>query len=120
MLFTEIVNFQVADAFNIPSQDNNFDLVQFLLTGQYILNKTKFLKKYYRLLKPGVTLILATWIHPPINSLADELTMKTNTQHKFIGFVIYSMLFVYLNTKKFLNELKVIKHDDCSIYFFEN
>jgi hypothetical protein len=39
-----------------------------------MLNKTKFIEIYYRVLKPGVTLILATWSHRPINFLVDELS----------------------------------------------
>jgi tocopherol O-methyltransferase len=68
------VQFKVADALNIPFEDNNFDLVWSLESGEHMPDKTKFLQECYRVLKPGGTLILATWCHRPTNSLAGELT----------------------------------------------
>jgi tocopherol O-methyltransferase len=70
----EKVQFKVADALNIPFEDNNFDLVWSLESGEHMPDKTKFLQECYRVLKPGGTLILATWCHRPTNSLAGELT----------------------------------------------
>lgn len=66
--------FQVADALNIPFEDNIFDLVWSLESGEHMPDKTKFLQECYRVLKPGGTLIVATWCHRPTNSLAGELT----------------------------------------------
>jgi tocopherol O-methyltransferase len=67
-------HFEVADALNIPFKDNNFDLVWSLESGEHMPDKTKFVQECYRVLKPGGTLILATWCHRPTNSLAGELT----------------------------------------------
>ncbi|MCU0535533.1 MAG: methyltransferase domain-containing protein [Hydrococcus sp. Prado102] len=67
-------HFEVADALNIPFKDNNFDLVWSLESGEHMPDKTKFIQECYRVLKPGGTLILATWCHRPTNSLAGELT----------------------------------------------
>lgn len=68
------VQFQVADALNSPFEDNNFDLVWSLESGEHMPDKSKFLQECYRVLKPNGTLILATWCHRPTNSLAGELT----------------------------------------------
>ncbi|MEO1377125.1 MAG: methyltransferase domain-containing protein [Cyanobacteria bacterium J06635_10] len=68
-------NFQVADALNMPFEDNSFDLVWSLESGEHMPDKQKFLQECYRVLKPGGKLILVTWCHrstdeSPLN--ADE------------------------------------------------
>ncbi|HAC64355.1 MAG TPA: SAM-dependent methyltransferase [Cyanothece sp. UBA12306] len=68
------VDFQVANALNMPFPDNNFDLVWSLESGEHMPDKNQFLRECYRVLKPGGTFILATWCHRPTNSLAGELT----------------------------------------------
>jgi tocopherol O-methyltransferase len=70
----ENINFQVADALNMPFEDNRFDLVWSLESGEHMPDKTGFLQECYRVLKPDGTLILATWCHRPTYSLAGELT----------------------------------------------
>ena len=68
------VQFQVADALNMPFADNKFDLVWSLESGEHMPDKTKFLQECYRVLKPGGTFILATWCHRPMDSWAGKLT----------------------------------------------
>ncbi|MFM9265648.1 methyltransferase domain-containing protein [Tychonema sp. BBK16] len=68
------VNFLVADALNMPFRDNSFDLVWSLESGEHMPDKIKFLQECYRVLKPGGTLILATWCHRPLGETAGELT----------------------------------------------
>lgn len=70
----ETIQFQVADAQNMPFPDNNFDLVWSLESGEHMPDKTQFLQECYRVLKPGGTFIFATWCHRSTNSLAGELT----------------------------------------------
>lgn len=55
--------FQVADALNLPFEDDSFDLVWSLESGEHMPDKAKFLQECYRVLKPGGTLIMATWCH---------------------------------------------------------
>ena len=74
------VQFQVADALNMPFEDDTFDLVWSLESGEHMPDKTKFLQECYRVLKPGGTLVMATWCHRPTNSLAGELT-KAEKRH---------------------------------------
>lgn len=68
------VRFEVANALEMPFQDNTFDLVWSLESGEHMPDKTKFLAECYRVLKPGGKLILATWCHRETNSLAGDLT----------------------------------------------
>ncbi len=68
------VQFLVADALEMPFADNSFDLVWSLESGEHMPHKEKFLQECYRVLKPGGTLILATWCHRPTNSVAGDLT----------------------------------------------
>jgi tocopherol O-methyltransferase len=68
--------FQVADALNMPFADDSFDLVWSLESGEHMPDKTRFLQECYRVLKPGGTLIMATWCHRETqgNPLMNPLT----------------------------------------------
>ncbi|MEG4011660.1 MULTISPECIES: methyltransferase domain-containing protein [unclassified Microcoleus] len=68
------VNFLVADALNMPFPDESFDLVWSLESGEHMPDKIKFLQECCRVLKPGGTLMLATWCHRPVGETAGELT----------------------------------------------
>ena len=68
------VNFLVADALNMPFPDESFDLVWSLESGEHMPDKIKFLRECCRVLKPGGTLILATWCHRSLGESAGELT----------------------------------------------
>ncbi|MGF1601194.1 MAG: methyltransferase domain-containing protein [Thermosynechococcaceae cyanobacterium] len=58
--------FQVADALQMPFADECFDLVWTLESGEHMPDKAKFLQECYRVLKPGGTLLMATWCHRSI------------------------------------------------------
>ena len=68
------VQFQVANALEMPFADHTFDLVWSLESGEHMPDKTKFLQECYRVLQPGGKLIFATWCHRETSSLAGELT----------------------------------------------
>ena len=68
------VTFQVADALEMPFADSTFDLVWSLESGEHMPDKKKFLQECYRVLKPGGTLVMATWCHRSTDSLAGDLT----------------------------------------------
>jgi tocopherol O-methyltransferase len=55
------VRFQVANALEAPFEDNSFDLIWSLESGEHMADKKQCLKECYRLLKPGGTLLFATW-----------------------------------------------------------
>ena len=65
----------MANALSQPFEDNTFDLVWSLESGEHMPDKTKFLQECYRVLKPGGMFLMATWCHRPTNSLAGELTV---------------------------------------------
>jgi tocopherol O-methyltransferase len=60
--------FLVANALEMPFEDNTFDLVWSLESGEHMPDKTKFLQECYRVLKPGGKLIMVTWCHRPIDN----------------------------------------------------
>ncbi len=89
----ETVQFQVADALNMPFADNNFDLVWSLESGEHMPDKEKFFQECYRVLKPGGTFICATWCHRPTHSWAGELT-EDEKQHLADIYRVYCLPYV--------------------------
>jgi tocopherol O-methyltransferase len=69
-------DFKVADALDMPFADASFDLVWTLESGEHMPDKTKFLQECYRVLKPGGTLLMATWCHRDINPPQSALTLQ--------------------------------------------
>ena len=68
------VNFEVANALDMPFADDTFDLVWSLESGEHMPDKAKFLSECYRVLKPGGKMIFATWCHRETDSVAGDLT----------------------------------------------
>ncbi|MGD1941942.1 MAG: methyltransferase domain-containing protein [Leptolyngbyaceae cyanobacterium] len=66
--------FQVVDVLNTPFPDEQFDLIWSMESGEHYPDKGQFFQESYRLLKPGGTLLMATWCHRPTTSLAGPLT----------------------------------------------
>ena len=89
----EQVQFQVADALNMPFPDNEFDLVWSLESGEHMPDKQKFFQECYRVLKPGGTFLCATWCHRSTNSLAGELT-EDEKQHLTEIYRVYCLPYV--------------------------
>ena len=87
------VNFEVANALDMPFADNSFDLVWSLESGEHMPDKTKFLTECYRVLKPGGRIIFATWCHRETNSLAGDLT-KSEIAHLKEIYRVYCLPYV--------------------------
>ncbi|WP_413161599.1 methyltransferase domain-containing protein [Capilliphycus salinus ALCB114379] len=68
------VHFRVANALEMPFEDDSFDLVWSLESGEHMPNKIQFLQECYRVLKPGGLFLMATWCHRPVWPTAPELT----------------------------------------------
>jgi len=68
------VEFQVADALDMPFADDRFDFVWSMESGEHMPDKQKFLGECYRVLKPGGSLVMATWCHRPITLATGPLT----------------------------------------------
>ncbi|MCA1993734.1 MAG: methyltransferase domain-containing protein [Coleofasciculus sp. S288] len=67
------VQFQVADALDIPFADDTFDFVWSMESGEHMPDKEKFLQECYRVLKPGGMFLMATWCHRPITPATGQL-----------------------------------------------
>ena len=67
------VQFQVANALKMPFEDNSFDFVWSLESGEHMPDKTQFIAECYRVLRPEGKLILATWCHRE-TTMAGDLT----------------------------------------------
>lgn len=89
----ERIQFQVANALNLPFSDESFDLIWSLESGEHFPDKAKFLQEAYRVLKPEGMLLMATWCHRPTDSLAGELTADEK-QHLAEIYRVYCLPYV--------------------------
>lgn len=69
------VQFQVADALQLPFADQSFDFVWSMESGEHMPDKTRFLQEMCRVLKPGGQLLMATWCHRPTQPPEGELRL---------------------------------------------
>ena len=70
------VRFQVANALEMPFDDNSFDFIWSLESGEHMPDKTQFIAECYRVLKPEGKLILATWCHRETGMAGDLTTSE--------------------------------------------
>ena len=70
------VKFQVANALEMPFEDNSFDFIWSLESGEHMPDKTQFIAECYRVLKPGGRLIVATWCHRETRMIGDLTTSE--------------------------------------------
>lgn len=87
------VQFQVADALDMPFADDTFDFVWSMESGEHMPDKEKFLQECYRVLKPGGTFLMATWCHRPITPATGELTVDEK-QHLAEIYRVYCLPYV--------------------------
>ncbi|MDR9403387.1 MAG: methyltransferase domain-containing protein [Halothece sp. Uz-M2-17] len=87
------VQFQVANALDLPFADDSFDLVWSLESGEHFPDKAKFIQEAYRVLKPRGKLLMATWCHRPTDSLAGDLTTDEK-QHLAEIYRVYCLPYV--------------------------
>jgi len=69
------VSVKVADALNMPFENDSFDLVWSLESGEHMPDKEKFVNEMIRVAKPGSKIILCTWCHRDLKE-GEELTKK--------------------------------------------
>lgn len=87
------VQFQVADALNLPFADETFDLVWSLESGEHMPDKEKFMQECHRVLKPGGTFLMATWCHRPPTPATGQLTADEQ-QHLAEIYRVYCLPYV--------------------------
>jgi len=68
------VSFRVADALNQPFEDESFDLVWSLESGEHMPDKEKFVSELFRVLKPGGRVIVVTWCHRVLGKEEEKLS----------------------------------------------
>ncbi|MEM8546505.1 MAG: methyltransferase domain-containing protein, partial [Cyanobacteria bacterium P01_H01_bin.119] len=76
--------FQVANALDTPFDDNQFDFIWSMESGEHMPDKEQFLRECYQLLQPGGIFLMATWCHRPTNTLAGGLTADEQAHLKLI------------------------------------
>ncbi|HIK44173.1 MAG TPA: methyltransferase domain-containing protein [Leptolyngbyaceae cyanobacterium M65_K2018_010] len=86
-------HFQVANALHTPFEDQSFDFIWSMESGEHMPDKVGFLQECYRLLKPGGQLLMATWCHRPTDSLAGPLTIAEQRQLNWI-YQVYGLPYV--------------------------
>lgn len=69
-------SFQVADALEMPFENDEFDLVWSLESGEHMPDKTQFVDELCRVVAPGGRIILVTWCHRDLKEGETSLTKK--------------------------------------------
>jgi len=70
------VSFQVADALDMPFDDNSFDLVWSLESGEHMPDKGKFVDELFRVAVPNGRILIVTWCHRDFATGETHLTKK--------------------------------------------
>jgi tocopherol O-methyltransferase len=74
---SDLCNFQVADALDMPFEDNSFDLVWSLESGEHMPDKTQFVNELFRVATPGGRILIVTWCHRDLEQQGEtSLTKK--------------------------------------------
>lgn len=73
---TKQTSFQVADALDMPFDDNSFDLVWSLESGEHMPDKQKFVNELFRVAQPGGRILIVTWVHRNLEEGETQLTKK--------------------------------------------
>ncbi|CAB9515990.1 hydroxy-16-methoxy-2,3-dihydrotabersonine N-methyltransferase [Seminavis robusta] len=69
-------SFQVADALDMPFDDNSFDLVWSLESGEHMPDKKKFVEELFRVAAPGGRILVVTWVTRDLQEGETGLTKK--------------------------------------------
>lgn len=87
-------SFLVADALAMPFEDNSFDLVWSLESGEHMPDKERFIKECYRVLKPGGLFVMATWCHRSTQDSVAGLLTEDEQQHLQKIYEVYCLPYV--------------------------
>lgn len=79
------VEYKCGDIFNLKFRDNEFDSIVFLETIEHVQEPVKFLREFFRILKPGGNLVISTPNSVSyINILHQLLLFTKKGQNKYI------------------------------------
>lgn len=71
---SDVCQFQIADALNMPFINESYDLIWSLESGEHMPNKTQFINELFRVCKPDGTIIIVTWCHRNLEQ--DEISLN--------------------------------------------
>lgn len=77
------VKFQVMDALKMDFPDNTFDLVWGCESGEHMPDKAAYVEEMTRVLKPGGTLVIATWCQKELAE-GEEFTKDEQAKLQFL------------------------------------
>jgi tocopherol O-methyltransferase len=71
---TDRATFRVADALEMPFEDDSFDLVWSLESGEHMPDKARFVEELFRVATPGGRILIVTWCHRDLTQDEPNLT----------------------------------------------
>lgn len=80
--------FQVADALQMPFEDNSFDLVWSMESGEHMPDKKQFISELKRVATPGGKIVVVTWCHRDLKP-GEDLTRVEKALLKFINSIYF-------------------------------
>ncbi|MEO1521014.1 MAG: methyltransferase domain-containing protein [Cyanobacteria bacterium J06633_2] len=86
--------FDVADALAMPFEDESFDLVWSLESGEHMPDKAQFIKECCRVLKPGGRFVMAVWCHRPTDSSSGGVLTDDERRHLEKIYQVYCLPYV--------------------------
>ena len=94
------LNYQVADALNMPFANNSYDLTWSMESGEHMPDKQKFINELVRVTAPSGRIILVTWCHRELKKNETGLKPWENKILQQISDGSYNIIyrFIYLTT----------------------
>ncbi len=116
----DIVKFRVADAQNLPFENETFDVVFTEAVNVFIKDKIKAFSEYKRVVKPDgyIGLVEGTWIKKPTKEIVN-LFIKTNESIYSSGFQGYDFWYNEFTLEGWENLLKKVGLKIISSKFYE-
>lgn len=83
------LEYRVADAMEMPFEDNSFDLTWSMESGEHMPDKDKFVNELFRVTAPGGRILIVTWCHRELGPDETGLTVKETRLLDKINEVFY-------------------------------
>ncbi|MDP8266926.1 MAG: class I SAM-dependent methyltransferase [Candidatus Aceula meridiana] len=105
---SEAVNFQVADAIDMPFSDGIFDIVFCVNSFHHMENQFSVLREIIRACKPKATIVINDFNQEGLR-LIDSLHKNEGREHKFFN-VCWEAMVYFLHKKNFQTQFSETKH----------